>query len=60
MDPTRCWRRAGRLSVLFTLALLPGVLLAQGVQKRPLNHDDYDGWKSLRGTAYSKDGQWVA
>src|SRR5262249_14415906 len=28
--------------------------------KRPLTHDDYDQWKSLRGTAYSRDGVWVA
>jgi dipeptidyl aminopeptidase/acylaminoacyl peptidase len=28
--------------------------------KRPLSHDDYDGWKSLRGTTPSPDGKWVA
>ena len=28
--------------------------------KRPLNHDDYDSWKSVKGTVLSKDGQWVA
>ncbi len=28
--------------------------------KRPLNADDYDSWKSVRETTLSKDGQWVA
>ena len=27
---------------------------------RALTHDDYDQWKSLRGTTYSQDGKWVA
>jgi hypothetical protein len=27
---------------------------------RALTHDDYDQWKSLRGTTYSQDGNWVA
>jgi hypothetical protein len=25
-----------------------------------LTHDDYDGWKSLRGVVTSQDGAWVA
>ena len=28
--------------------------------KRPLNHDDYDGWQSIRGQTISRDGNWVA
>ncbi len=28
--------------------------------KKPLTHDDYDAWKSLRGTTYTQDGSWVA
>jgi dipeptidyl aminopeptidase/acylaminoacyl peptidase/peroxiredoxin len=45
--------------------LLSSVLLAvaaalPGQDRRPLTHDDYDQWKSLRGTAYSQDGNWVA
>lgn len=31
---------------------------AQG--QRPLGHDDYDQWQSIRGTAYSPDGKWAA
>ena len=60
MDPTRSRRCTSRLLALFALAFLPAALLAQGVDKRPLTHDDYDGWRSLRGTAYSVDGNWVA
>jgi dienelactone hydrolase len=32
----------------------------QHTGKRALTHDDYDQWKSLRGTAYSRDGMWIA
>jgi dipeptidyl aminopeptidase/acylaminoacyl peptidase/peroxiredoxin len=42
------------VSLAWTLA---AALAAQG---RPLTHDDYDDWKSLRSTAYSADGRWVA
>lgn len=27
---------------------------------RPLTHDDYDAWRSLRSTTYTHDGSWVA
>ncbi len=33
---------------------------ATAAPKRPLTHDDYDAWKSLRGTTPSPDGKWVA
>ena len=29
-------------------------------ERRPLTHDDYDGWKSIRATTVSQDGAWVA
>ena len=35
-------------------------LAAQAAPKRALTHDDYDAWKSLRGTTYSPDGKWIA
>jgi dipeptidyl aminopeptidase/acylaminoacyl peptidase/peroxiredoxin len=38
--------------------LLAAPLLAQ--QARPLTHDDYDSWRSLRATTVSHDGEWVA
>ncbi len=43
-------------------ALLALVTLAPtfGQGPRPLTHDDYEQWKSLRGTSYSLDGKWVA
>ena len=43
----------------FALALLLAASLA-AQDRRPLTHDDYDQWKSLRGTTYSQDGAWVA
>ncbi|MEM7204713.1 MAG: prolyl oligopeptidase family serine peptidase [Planctomycetota bacterium] len=42
------------------LLAVGATLPAQGPTTRPLTHDDYDQWKSLRGTAYSRDGHWVA
>lgn len=29
-------------------------------QKRPLGHDDYDKWNSIRGQTLSRDGRWLA
>ncbi len=43
------------LSLLFASA---HALPAQ--TKRALSHDDYDAWQSIRGTAYSPDGAWIA
>lgn len=43
--------------VSFLLAFALSVSLEA---QRPLSHDDYDGWKSLRGTIVSQDGAWVA
>lgn len=41
-------------AVVFTI---PGAADAQN--KRPLNHDDYDNWVTIRGSGLSPDGQWV-
>jgi dipeptidyl aminopeptidase/acylaminoacyl peptidase len=41
------------------LALLVPALLAQ-TAKRPLNHHDYDGWKSISGQHLSADGKFLA
>ncbi len=39
----------------------PATAQAQGAAgKRPLTHDDYDSWKSIRGQRISPNGQWVA
>lgn len=45
--------------------LAPAAVFAQSdpaplAPPRALTHDDYDQWKSLRGTTYTKDGKWVA
>ncbi|MCU0866455.1 MAG: prolyl oligopeptidase family serine peptidase [Planctomycetes bacterium] len=46
---------------LFSLAaLLVAASWLPAQDRRPLTHDDYDQWQSLRGTAYSPDGSWVA
>jgi len=44
---------------LATAALLVSVSLAQ-TAKRPLNHHDYDGWKSIAGQQLSADGKFLA
>ncbi|MCB9870370.1 MAG: hypothetical protein H6837_10965 [Planctomycetes bacterium] len=46
------------LCSVLAVCLSPLAVLAQG--KRPLNHDDYDRWPSIRGAALSPDGRWVA
>ena len=40
--------------------LLAFALSASLAAQRPLTHDDYDGWKSIRATTVSQDGAWVA
>src|SRR5690554_3159333 len=34
-------------------------LTASAQQKRPLTHEDYDGWKSISSEKITKDGRWV-
>jgi acetyl esterase/lipase len=46
-------------SRLVSLAFTLFVALGLSAQK-PLTHDDYDQWRSLRGTTIRADGQWVA
>ena len=43
---------------VFVLLAVAAQLAAQ--DRRPLTHDDYDQWKSLRGQTYTQDGGWVA
>jgi hypothetical protein len=45
-------------SVSFT-CLLVSVSFAQ-TAKRPLNHKDYDGWRSIAGQHLSADGKFLA
>lgn len=51
-------RIPSRTSFLLALLLATASLVAQ--DRRPLTHDDYDQWKSLRGQTYTLDGSWVA
>ncbi len=46
------------LALFLTLAVPIAATAQDGL--RPLTHDDYDSWKSIRGTAYSADGKWIA
>ena len=32
---------------------------SKSVEKKPLDHDDYDKWRRLRGQTLSNDGKWV-
>lgn len=49
---------AMKSSALMALVLVMGVQTPGG--KKVLDHSVYDGWKSIRGTTLSNDGQWVA
>ncbi len=42
------------------LALLIAAAPLAAQERRPLTHDDYDQWKSLRNPTYTQDGSWVA
>jgi hypothetical protein len=44
---------------LLSAAVLLSVAPAQ-TGKRPLNHKDYDGWRSIAGTRLSNDGKFLA
>ena len=50
--------------LLLSLLMLSSTLFAQQAPTAPhgraLTHDDYESWNSLRGTAYSHDGKWIA
>ena len=51
-------RRFLRVSAwLLAAAVLVPVSFAQG--KRPLNHGDYDGWRSIVGQRLSNDGKFL-
>src|SRR5688572_33489984 len=51
-------RSIARTAFVSFLLAAAATLAAQ--ERRPLTHDDYDQWKSLRGQTYSQDGNWVA
>jgi dipeptidyl aminopeptidase/acylaminoacyl peptidase len=47
-------------SRLLSAATLAALASSGFAQKKPLDHSVYDGWKSIRGTALSRDGKWLA
>ena len=42
-----------------TLFLLTALALKAGAQKKPLDHDAYDGWQAVEGTALSPSGKVI-
>ena len=46
-----------RFFLLFTALILVATLLPG--QKKPLQHSDYDSWKSISGSSITDDGKWV-
>jgi len=48
------------LVILSLGALSPALFAGQAVpDKKPLTYDAYDSWRSIRGTALSRDGAWL-
>lgn len=49
------------IAVVLSLIVCPvAPASAQAPAKRPITHDVYDTWKSIRGTQVSRDGVWLA
>jgi dipeptidyl aminopeptidase/acylaminoacyl peptidase len=50
------------LAAILVVGLFAPVGISPGAQetKRPITHDVYDSWKSIQGTAISRDGRWLA
>ncbi|MGW8267718.1 MAG: hypothetical protein ACWGSQ_15240, partial [Longimicrobiales bacterium] len=57
MEPKRTLRR---IALLATVLALPPTLTAQTAEKRPLDHDAYDIWKSVGDQILAKNGEWLA
>ena len=48
------------LSVAVIAAVLPAPVPGQAAPaKKPLAYDAYDSWRSIQGTALSRDGVWL-
>lgn len=50
-------RTITKFSLLITVFCLSGLLAM--AQKRPLDHDVYDGWQNVSGASISQDGKYV-
>ncbi|MBA3974234.1 MAG: hypothetical protein C0504_08470 [Candidatus Solibacter sp.] len=50
-------RRSIRVITLFTAA---AIILSAAPPKRPINHKDYDAWRSIASPSVSRNGEWLA
>ena len=48
-----------RLSTLVIVVVLAAAVAAQVPAKKPIAHDVYDTWRSIRNTQIARDGTWV-
>jgi dipeptidyl aminopeptidase/acylaminoacyl peptidase len=48
-----------RIAILIVLVLPLVFAAGAAATKKPLTYDAYDGWRSIQGTALSRDGQWL-
>jgi len=51
-------RLVSLIALILPLALATGTAAPAGL-KKPLSYDAYDGWRTIQGTALSRDGQWL-
>src|SRR3990170_4576128 len=63
-DPGGCMHEHRTVrTVVIALCLIVGSAALAGAQapvKKPVTHDVYDTWMSIRGTQVSRDGAWLA
>lgn len=48
------------LVAVMVLVVPAGIYAQSGSEKRPVTHDDYDSWKSIRSQQISSNGRWIA
>ena len=60
MKSLRTRRQARGLRYVALPLLMVAAAMAQSTAKRPLNHRDYDSWRSIQGQVLSRDGKFLA
>ncbi len=55
---TSLLRLVSLTALILPLAFATGTAAPAG-PKKPLSYDAYDGWRTIQGTALSRDGQWL-
>ncbi len=48
------------LLAILLLQVLTGIVISAPSEKKPLTHDDYDGWNFLSRQQISPDGNWIS